>query len=57
MQIEISRQVFDKLDALIKGHIRDDDFPVDGDEPDPEMWADLVDIDDDFCEEFFKGLW
>ena len=54
LQTETSRRVFDELDALIKGHIRDDNFPVDGDKPDPEMWADLADTDADFREEFFK---
>ena len=34
--------------------IKNDEFPVNGDKPDPELWADLAETDEDFREEFFK---
>jgi hypothetical protein len=54
LQTDITKKVFDDFDALIMGHINDDSFPVDGDKPDPDMWADYAEIDEDFREEFYK---
>ena len=34
--------------------IKTDELPIEGDKPDPEMWADLRENDEDFREEFFK---
>ena len=36
----------------IKRRIKNDDFPVDGDLPDPVKWADMLEDDEDFREEF-----
>ena len=54
LQTDVTKQVFKDFDALIAGHIKEDNFPVDGDKPDPEMWADMAELDEDFREEFFK---
>ena len=54
LQTDVIKTVFDELDEAIKRHVKDNNFPVDGDKPDPEMWADLIDNDEDFKEEFFK---
>jgi hypothetical protein len=48
------QEIFSEFDADIKRRIGDNDFPVDTDKPDPEMWADLRTTDADFREEFFK---
>ena len=54
LQTETTKSVFDEFDATIKRIVKDNNFPVDGDKPDPAMWADLVEHDEDFNEEFFK---
>ena len=54
LQVDITKKVFDDFDALIGGHIKDGSFPVDSDKPDPAMWADFAELDEDFREEFFK---
>ena len=54
LNIEATKAIFDEFDERIKQIVKDDNFPVDGDKPDPEMWADLAENDADFNEEFFK---
>ena len=54
LQTDLVKRVFDEFDTEIGKHMKDDSFPVDGDKPDPEMWADFAELDDDFREEFFK---
>lgn len=54
MDIDQIRQELNAFDAEVSRRLKTDDFPVDGDKPDPEAWADLVETDDDFREEFFK---
>ena len=54
LQTETTKLVFDEFDAIIKRIVKDNNFPVEGDKPDPAMWADLVEHDEDFNEEFFK---
>ena len=36
----------------MKRRIKNDDFPVDGDLPDPVKWADILEYDEDFHKEF-----
>ena len=36
----------------IKRCLKNDDFPVDGDLPDPVKWADMLNDDEDFRKEF-----
>lgn len=44
-----------EYDEEVKRRLKENDFPeVDGDKPTPEAWADLVEGDEDFREEFFK---
>ena len=54
MESEISenRLIFLEFEEEIRGHIKNNDFPVDGDLPDPLKWADMLEDDEDFCEEF-----
>ena len=54
LQTETVKGVFDDFDEKIKQKVKENDFPVEGDKPDPEMWADLIENDEDFKEEFFK---
>jgi hypothetical protein len=54
LETEDIKATFDAFDQSIASLLKEDDFPVEGDKPDPEMWADLADADDDFREEFFK---
>ena len=54
LQVDATKKAFDDLDASIAGHIKHGSFPVDGDKPDPAMWGDFAELDDDFREEFFK---
>ena len=44
--------MFLEFDKEIKRRIKYDDFPVDGDLPDPIKWADMLEDDEDFREEF-----
>ena len=43
--------MFSEFDEEIKRRIKDDDFPVDGDFPDPVKWADMLVGDKDLREE------
>jgi hypothetical protein len=54
LQTEDIKATFDAFDRSIEGMLKDENFPVEGDKPDPEVWADLADTDDDFRQEFFK---
>ena len=45
-------ELFKAFDESIRQRLRDDDFPVDGDKPSPEHWADLIDYDQEFLDEF-----
>ena len=54
MESDISENqlMFSDSEEEIKLRIKDDDFPVDGDLPDPVKWADVLVDDEDFREEF-----
>ena len=54
LQTESVKSVVLEYDQAINEVIGDDAFQTDGDKPDPEAWADLIENDDDFREEFFK---
>ena len=47
LQVDTTKKVFDDFDVTIAGHIKDNSIPVDGDKPDPEMWADLAELDEE----------
>ena len=42
------------FDNEIKQRLKLRDLGTDGDKPNPEMWADLLDSDPDFQDEFFR---
>jgi hypothetical protein len=54
LQTEEVKATFKEYDDAINTILRNDEFPVEGDKPDPEVWADLAATDEDFREEFFK---
>ena len=47
-----NQETFSEFDEQIKGIIREDDFPLEGNKPDPADWADVLEDDKDFQEEF-----
>ena len=54
MESEISENqlMFSEFDEKIKRCIKDNDFTVDGDLPDPVKWADMLEYEEYFREEF-----
>ena len=44
--------MFSEFDEEIKRRIKDDEFPVDGNLPEPVKWTDMLKYDEDFREEF-----
>ena len=51
-EVSENQLMFLEFDEEIKRRIKNDDFPVDGDFPDPLKWADMLEDDEDFREEF-----
>ena len=49
LESDISKNqlMFSEFDEEIKGSIKDNEFPVDGDLPDPVKWADMLEYDED----------
>lgn len=45
-------QLFKEFDEAIKQRLKDDVIPVDGDKTSPEHWADLIDYDQEYIDEF-----
>ena len=54
LQTDDVRKTFQEFDEELARRIKDDDFPVDGDKPDPEKWASYLNEDPDFRDEFFR---
>jgi hypothetical protein len=50
---EMKRKLVE-FDVEIKKRLKFDDLGTDGDKPDPNQWADLLDVDPDFRDEFFR---
>ena len=46
--------MFSQFDEEIKCRIKDDDFPVDGDLPDPVKWTYMMEDEEDLREEIDK---
>ena len=46
--------MFLEFDEEIKRRIKNDDFPVDGDLPNPVKWADMLEEDEDLREKFYR---
>jgi Reverse transcriptase (RNA-dependent DNA polymerase) len=53
LQTDEIKATFTAFDTAIDTMLKDDEFPVEGDKPDPETWADLATSDEDFRDEFF----
>ena len=51
-EISENQLMFLGFEEDIKRCIKNNDFPVDGDLPDPVKWVDMLEEDDDFREEF-----
>jgi hypothetical protein len=49
---EMKRKL-EEFDVEIKQRLKCDDLGIDGDKPDPNQWADLLNVDPDFRDEFF----
>jgi hypothetical protein len=50
---EMKRKL-EEFDVEIKQRLKLEDLGTDGDKPDPHPWADLLDVDPDFREEFLR---
>jgi hypothetical protein len=50
---EMQRKL-EEFDVEIKQRLKCGDLGTDGDKPDPHQWADLMDVDPDFRDEFFR---
>jgi hypothetical protein len=48
------KRKLEEFDIEIKRRLKFDDLGTDGDNRDPHQWADLLDVDQDFREEFFR---
>ena len=46
--------MFLEFDEVIKRHIKNNDFPVDGDLPDPVKWTYMMEDEEDLREEIDK---
>ena len=49
---DTNKQAFTEFDVNIKQRLCDDNFPVKGDKPSPEHWAELIEYDQEFLDEF-----
>lgn len=54
LQTDEVKATFKAYDDRLMDIMRDGNFPDIGDKPDPELWADLIDTDEEFREEFYK---
>ena len=55
LETEVVKSQVAEYDASMKRVLGDGaELPLDGQKPDPEQWADLLESDEDFREEFFK---
>jgi hypothetical protein len=50
-EMKLQLQTFDEE---VKQRLKLEDLVTDGDIPDPHKWADLLDVDPDFREEYFR---
>ena len=54
VQIDDHKALFAEYDSEIRRRFKEDDFQIEGDKPNPECWAEFIDFDEDFQEEFNK---
>ena len=50
-----NQESFSEFDEQIKGIVREDEFPLEGNMPNPVDWADILEDDEDFQEEFNRA--
>ena len=53
LEVEAVRETWEEFDDAIAWMCKDEAFPIEGDKPDPEAWADLINKDEEFKKEFF----
>ena len=53
-QVDENKDIFREFDLDIKKCLNEQDLPLEGDNPSPSDWAELMDHDEDFAEEFGK---
>jgi len=53
-QTDEVKQRISEFNQMVKDRLHGEDFPMDGAKPDPDQWADLMEDDADFRDEFFK---
>jgi hypothetical protein len=51
---EEMKRKLEEFDMEIKDRLKFDGLGTDGDQPDPHQWADILDVDPDFREEFLR---
>ena len=54
VKIEDHKGLFAEYDSEIWQRFKEDDFQVEGYKPNPEDWAEFMEFDEDFQEEFNK---
>ena len=54
VQIYDHKALFAEYDSEIRRRFKEDDFQVEGDKPNPKDWAEFMEFDEDFQEEFNK---
>ena len=54
VQIDDHTSLFAEYDSETRRRLKEDDFQVEGDKPNPEDWAEFMEFDEDFQEEFNK---
>ena len=54
LQTDALKQTFDEYDVSIKSKLNEKDRSYNGAKPDPEDWADLIEHDQDFSDEFSR---
>jgi len=54
LQTDEVKKTVKELDDEINRRFKEEDMPQDGDKPDPELWSDLIEEDEDFYNEFVR---
>ena len=52
VQIDDYKELLAEYDSETHRRFKEDDFQVEGDKPNPEYWAEFMEFDEDFQEEF-----
>ena len=54
VQIDYHKALFAEYDSETRRRFKEDGFQVEGDKPNPEDWAEFMDFDEEFQDEFNK---